>query len=122
LALFLSLSLWRDISLVWLSLLCLIGLALPLALAYLAVRGMDLALNKAAIGLQKAQELSRQMRIQTEMLSERAATPVIYVHRRAARWQQIARALGIGRDASHSAPKSGQNPGNNRHGPVGSKR
>ncbi|MEX1019220.1 MAG: hypothetical protein WDZ49_06145 [Litorilinea sp.] len=94
-AFYLTLSLWRDISLIWISLLYLIGLIIPLALAYLAVRGMDAALNKATVGMRKAQHFSHQTRIQTEKISDRITRPVVSVNRKVARWQQIGRALGI---------------------------
>ena len=90
---FLSLAIWRDVSLIWLSLLCLIGLAVPLALAYLAVRGMDAALKKAGQGMQKAQGYSKIAREQTERLCAQARTPAVRVHRKVAYWRRVVNAL-----------------------------
>lgn len=107
-SLLLSLGMWRDISLIWLSLLCFIGLVLPLALAYLAVRGMDAALRHASTGLHKAQSLSAQARVKTASMSHKVAAPVIAVNRHVSRWQRVARALGISGSTNRSTHHSGK--------------
>jgi hypothetical protein len=89
----LSLSLWRDISVVWLSLLCFIGLIIPLAVAYFSVRGMDAALRYTGAALDKAQQLSSQVRMQTGKASHRIIEPVIKVNRQAAKWQEATRVI-----------------------------
>lgn len=75
-----SLSFWRDVSIVWLSLLCFIGLIIPLAAFYFAVRGLDSAHRKSASLLRQTQGYSRAMRRESEVISERVATPVIRTH------------------------------------------
>lgn len=89
----LSLALWRDISVIWLALLCFIGLAVPLGAAYFAVRAMDAALNKTASGLGKVQGYSRMARTGSADWSARIAAPVIRTKGRWAGWQGVLHAL-----------------------------
>lgn len=90
---FLSLSLWRDISIVWLSLFCFIGLVIPLVLVYFLVRGMDAALRKTSGAMQQAQHWSGKMRTETDKLSRKVAEPVVKANRTVARGQRIVDAL-----------------------------
>jgi hypothetical protein len=75
-----NLSFWRDVSIVWLSLLCFIGLVIPLAALFFAVKGVDALHRKSLSFLRQSQGYSRAARRQGERLSERVATPVIRSH------------------------------------------
>jgi hypothetical protein len=72
-----SLALWRDIALVWLALLCFIGLIVPLAVAVFAVKGMHAAVDHTPRLLHKAQGYSRALRTHTDATSQRVSEPVI---------------------------------------------
>lgn len=93
-----SLSFWRDVSIVWLSLLCFIGLIIPLATLFFAVKGLDIAHRKSLSFLRKSQGYSRAMRQPSERLSERVAAPVIHSHSGFVRirtaWQRLWRERG----------------------------
>jgi hypothetical protein len=92
-----SLAFWRDVSIVWLSLFCLIGLAIPLVVFYFAVRGLNFVHRHVAALLQRGQGYSRIMRQQSEKLSHQVAAPVIRTHSQATRWRTVARRLWLGR-------------------------
>ncbi|MCX6044236.1 MAG: hypothetical protein NT075_03935 [Chloroflexi bacterium] len=77
-----SIALWRDISVVWLSLFCFVALVIPIVILYFAVRGMNFVQVKVHQLFQKAQGISRMVRVQTEGISEKVADPVIQVHGR----------------------------------------
>jgi hypothetical protein len=78
-----NLALWRDISIVWLSLFCFIGLLIPLAALYFGVRGVNRGLAKARVGLQMGQKYSRSLRAQSEVLSQKVSEPVIRTQKQA---------------------------------------
>lgn len=90
-----TLEFWRDVSVVWLSLFCLIGLAIPLALAAFAVKGMHALVARTPAVLGKARSFSSQARHLTETGSTRVTTPVIKAQRAATRFATtIARLRG----------------------------
>jgi hypothetical protein len=91
-----SLAFWRDVSLVWLSLFCFIGLVIPLVALYFAVRGIHLAHRQLALLLQRTQGYSRTMRQQSDRLSQQVAAPVIRAQGQAARWRALVRRLRLG--------------------------
>jgi hypothetical protein len=80
-----NLALWRDISIVWLSLFCFIGLVIPLVVLYFMVRGISVVPAKLLPLLRRAQGYSRAMRQQSESLSNKIGDPVIQVKKRATR-------------------------------------
>jgi len=88
-----NLALWRDISIVWLSLFCFIGLAIPLVVLYFAVRGLQAAHNGTARLLQRAQGYSQLMQQQSQKLSQRAVEPVIQAHKEGVRAQTTVQRL-----------------------------
>lgn len=80
-----ELALWRDIALVWLALLCFIGLLIPLAVSFFAVKGMHAAVDRTPHLLRQLQGHSRALRTQTEEASKHVAAPVTQVHRQTTR-------------------------------------
>lgn len=72
-----SLDLWRNLAIVWLALLCFIGMLIPLAAALFAVKGMHIAVTKTPGLLQVAQRASRQARTQVESTSHTVTEPLI---------------------------------------------
>ena len=72
-----GLEFWANISAVWLSLLCFIGLLIPLAAVYFAIRGMHAALGKSRSLFDIAQGYSSKMRSGTEAFSQKITTPVV---------------------------------------------
>lgn len=81
------LSFWRDLSVVWLSLFCFIGLAIPLAILYFAVRGMNALHDKSFQLLRRAQQTSHRIPKQTEQLANRVSEPVIALQKRTKRME-----------------------------------
>lgn len=88
-----SLELWRDLAVIWLSLLCFIGSMIPLAIFYFAVRGMHAVNSRTRPLLYKAQSYSRMAREQTDAASERIARPVARAGGQVARWQRVGAVL-----------------------------
>lgn len=88
-----TLSVWRDISIVWLSLFCLIGLAIPLVALYFAVLGLNSLHQKTAGALRQGQIYSRQLRQQGDHLSRSVAEPVIRTSGKASRWRTVVERL-----------------------------
>lgn len=88
-----TLSFWRDASIVWLSLLCFIGLLIPLAALFFAVRGLDAAHRKSLSFLRQSQGYSRAMSRQSAAVSERVAVPVIRTHSQFVRIRTTVRRL-----------------------------
>lgn len=84
-----DLALWRNLAIVWLSLFCFIGLLIPLAIGYFAVRGLAVVPGKVRPLLRKAQGYSQIMQQQSEKASQRVATPVIQLHTQATKIQTI---------------------------------
>jgi hypothetical protein len=80
-----NLALWRDISIVWLSLFCFIGLAIPLVALYFMVRGINRVPAKFLSLLRRAQGYSRTMQRQSELMSYKISDPIIQVKKRATR-------------------------------------
>ena len=75
-----SIALWRDISVVWLSLFCFVALVIPIVILYFAVRGMNFVQEKTHMLFLKAQGISQIVRVRTESISEKVAKPVIQAH------------------------------------------
>lgn len=81
-----ELALWRDIALVWLALLCFIGLIIPLAVSIFVVKGMHAAVDRTPGLLRQVQGHTRALRTQVDAASYRVAEPVIQVKKRSSRW------------------------------------
>jgi hypothetical protein len=92
-----TLDFWRDVSVVWLSLLCLIGLVIPLAVLYFAVRGLNRAHYATIALLRRGQRYSHSARLQSEELSERISGPLIHLNRQATRLRTALQQLLGGR-------------------------
>lgn len=88
-----DLAFWRDISLIWLSLICFVALVIPLGIAYFAVKGINALSARVPPLLHQAQELSHTVRTRTESASLQVATPVIRTRRQATRLTTALRAL-----------------------------
>ena len=87
------LAFWRDLSVVWLSLFCFIGLAVPLAILYFAVRGMNALHEKSYHLLRQVQRTSSKLPTQTEQLANRVSEPVIQAQKRMKRIETFFAAL-----------------------------
>lgn len=88
---------WRDLAVVWLSLLCLVMLILPVVVLYFAVRGMG-AVNAAAPRfLHKAQSYTQMAKVQTNQMSEKVAQPIVRAQSRASKMSTTIRSLFHGK-------------------------
>lgn len=88
-----NLSFWADVSLIWLSLLCFVGLLVPLVATYFIVRGMQVVLNKTQILLLKTQGYSHQVRDRSFTLGERVREPIVRARTREAKLMRTLRTL-----------------------------
>ncbi len=96
-----ELAFWRDLAVVWLSLLCFIGMIIPLAIIFYAVKGMHVAIDRTPRLMNRAQGYSRFMRQQTDSASRAVAAPFITVQRQAARWSTFGARLAGRRPSGH---------------------
>lgn len=96
-----DLEFWRDVAVVWLALLCFIGMVLPLGLAFFAVKGMHAAVARVPGWLHQAQDVSHSVRGQTERVADRIAAPIIATDRQATRWSYMIQRLIKGRPDKH---------------------
>lgn len=69
---------WRNLAIVWLALLCFIGMLVPLAVALFAVKGMHIAVAKTPGLLRKGQAVTRQARHKVDDASRIATDQVIH--------------------------------------------
>ena len=88
-----GLDFWANISVVWLSLLCFMGMLIPLVATYYAIRGMHAALGKSRTVFSTVQPYSSKIRSQTESVSQKITTPVIKTGSEAAKAEKIIRTL-----------------------------
>lgn len=79
-----QLQFWTNISIIWLSFLCFVGAIIPLAMAYYAIRGMNVVLGRSRSYLSIGQSYSGQIRRQVENGSAVIARPVIAANRKVA--------------------------------------
>ena len=86
-------TVWRDLSMVWLSLFCLIGLVLPLVVLYFAVRGMNALHGLVQRLAQRGQGLSSQVRGQVTTVSARVDDQAVRFQGRVAQVEAIVRKL-----------------------------
>ncbi len=107
-----SLRTWTDLSIVLLSLECMVFLVIALAVGYFLVRVMNIVHIKAFSATRKAQEITRIVATTTNRVSEKVAEPMIVSHREATRAQSTMREFF--NDGSHnkttSTPKQEKNP------------
>lgn len=92
-----ELAFWRDLSVIWLSLFCFIGLALPLAGLYFAVRGMNALHDRTYRLVRRTQQLSSQLPAQTEQVAAKVAAPVIRAEAHAKRIETFVQSLFPGK-------------------------
>ena len=85
-----SLRTWTDLSIVLLSLECMVLLVIALAVGYFLVRVMNVVHIKVFSATRKAQELTRVVATTTNRVSEKVAEPMIVSQREAARAQATA--------------------------------
>lgn len=76
---------WRDLSVIWLSLFCFVGMAIPLVILYFAIRGMNALHLKSYNLLRRVQAVSSKVPKQTEKLATQVSEPVIQLQKRAKR-------------------------------------
>lgn len=88
-----ELAFWRDVSIVWLAFLCLIGQSIPLVALYFVVRGMAAAHRGTVSLFGQGQRYSKIMRQQSERLSGQVSQPLIRVSGQGARWRTVMRRL-----------------------------
>ena len=81
-----ELGLWRDIALVWLALLCFIGLVIPLGVALFAVKGMHVLVDRTPRFMRQLQSYSRTARTHVNTASYRVTEPVIQTHKQGSRF------------------------------------
>lgn len=72
-----TLEFWRNLSIVWIGLHVFLLTAIPLVIAFFAVRGMNWVLKNAAVGFHKLQYFSGLTRQRTEDYANKVADPVI---------------------------------------------
>lgn len=84
-----GLALWRDIAVVWLALLCFIGMVLLLVVAIFAAKGMHVAIARTPRLLRQAQGYTRALRTQVDAASYRVADPVIQVQRQSTKFSTL---------------------------------
>lgn len=93
-----ELATWRDISIVYLGIQCMIGLLIPLAAFYFIWRGARWLYEKLEFLMGEAQRYSRLARDKTEQYSALAAEPLIRGHKAAAQagatWERLAPGAG----------------------------
>lgn len=76
-----TLDFWRDLAIVWLAFLCLIGMVIPLAVSIFAVKGMHILVDRSPTLLAKARGVSRRVRSVSEEGSRRVVEPVVAARR-----------------------------------------
>ena len=77
-----SLALWRDIAVVWLALFCFIGMVVPLAIAFFAVKGFGIVLDRTPELLGKVRGVSRRVRDQSDAGSRQVVARIEAAQRR----------------------------------------
>jgi hypothetical protein len=88
-----DLGFWRDIAIVWLAFLCFIGMIAPLVMAFFAVKGVHVAVDRLPRWLGQAQRVSHKVRAETVTIADRIAEPVIAAERKATRLSRFVRGL-----------------------------
>lgn len=98
-ALTVTLDFWRNLAIVWLAFLCMIGMIIPLAASVFAVKGMHVLVDRTPALLGKARSAGRRVRAVTEEGSRRVAEPVIVAGRATTRIATLSRRLRGGQSS-----------------------
>ncbi len=88
-----KMAFWRDLSVVWLSLFCFVGMAIPLVILYFAVRGMNALHDKSYHLLRRLQTVSSKVPRQAERIATQVSEPVVQVQKRVKRVESFLHAL-----------------------------
>lgn len=80
-----NLEFWTDVSIVFLAIETSILLIIPLVVLYFAVRGLNFLHIRLPRVLFRAQDISKEMRIRTEAMSERVVDPMVKADRESTR-------------------------------------
>ncbi|MEZ4656651.1 MAG: hypothetical protein R2911_03695 [Caldilineaceae bacterium] len=88
-----GLEFWRDLAVVWLSLLCLVTLIVPVVALYFAVRGMGYVNEAVPKLLHKAQGYTQMAKTQTNQMSDKVAQPIVQARAKASRIEATIRSL-----------------------------
>jgi hypothetical protein len=100
-----QLTLWTNISVIWLAFLSFILGVVPLVILYFAVRGMMIVNRTVPRYLKLGQYYSGLVRDQTHKYSQMSMEPVIRVFGEANRVEQIARSLQPRAKSINAQPK-----------------
>ncbi len=92
-----SLAVWRDVSLIWLSLLTLLAVVPIATLFFFAIKGMAALRRHTQRILPIVQEKTRQVADKTEETSHRVARPFISIDARAAQVSGVVQAILVRR-------------------------
>jgi hypothetical protein len=88
-----DLTVWRDISLIWLLFLTLLAVLPFGVLFFFAIKGMHRLRQLAKQYLPLAQEKARLVSDQTEKISQKVVSPIIGAHARAAQANRVTEAI-----------------------------
>jgi hypothetical protein len=88
-----SIEFSRDLSLIWLSLLCMITLAPPIVILYFAMRGLNWLHQRTLLAAQKSQQLTQRVSTQVDTQTQRVSQPLIRLHQQSARLRTVVRKL-----------------------------
>lgn len=92
-----ALHFWRDLSVIWLSLFCLLGLLLPIAALYFVVRGVNALHGMVQRLMQRGQTVSSQVRGQVTQVSTQVNNQGIRMQSQLKRAETVVRTLVGGR-------------------------
>lgn len=92
-----SVAVWRDVSLIWLSLLTLLAIVPITALFFFAIKGMRALRRQAKRLLPLAQEKTRLVADKAEEVSHQVARPFISIDAKAAQVHGVAKAILVRR-------------------------
>ena len=92
-----NLIFWRDLSMIWLSLLCFVALLPPVAALYFAVRGMHALHGRLHRWAGQAKAVSSKVHTQTIDISGRVSTPVIKLQSQIQRTETFLHKIIVGR-------------------------
>jgi len=84
---------WRDLSILWLSLFCFVGMVIPLVILYYAVRGMNALHEKSYHLLCRLQTASSNVPRQAEQISTQISEPVVQLQKRVKRAESFLHTL-----------------------------
>lgn len=90
---------WRDLAVVWLSLFCFIGLLLPIALFYFAVRGLNSLHGLTQRTLWRGQSLSSGARRQVTSVSAQVDKQAVRLQGRLKQMEETLRRLTPGKQS-----------------------